>query len=282
MSLDEASTTGSSGPAAFPATPDRTKLEYFRAYQAVLMSGNWPLNIFWGTLAFFSSSVVPLVGGMVWTGYLYECVEQLHHTRGTEMPDFDVNRFGDYLTRGVFPFLVQLVIWIALGVCYFLLYPFMFAAALTIEGVGEEHALIVLATGGVLYLFTVAAVILTPIILLAPLMLRLGLSQDLSVGFRLSWWGDFLRRMWLELVLSTMFVLTTGLIMTTLGCLLIIVGSYAAWAWVSLASAHLSWQLYDLYLARGGEPVPLKPRRLVPPPYSPPGIQFLSPPTTTM
>ena len=259
------------------AIPDRTRVEYFRAYQAVLASGNWLLNLCWGMLAMFSSSVIPLVGGMAWTGYTYDCVEHLHLTRGKELPDFDVNRFGDYLTRGVFPFLTQLLIWSSLAAAYVLMYVSVIVIAAVSAAVGEEYAPIVLAVGLPLVGLALAVVVLTPMILLAPLMLRLGLSQDLSVGFKLSWWGDFLRRMWPELVLSTLFVLTTGLIMTTLGCLLIIVGSYAAWAWVSLASAHLSWQLYDLYLSRGGEPVPLKPKRLVPPPASPPGIQFLPP-----
>lgn len=292
MSLEPASAAHDHlGPVTAPAVEDRTRLEYFGAYQAVLASGNWLLNIFWGMLAFLSSNVVPLVGWMVWTGYAYDAVEQLHVTRGREWPDFDVNRFGDYLTRGVYPCLVQLVIWCSLGAAYVLMYVGLLVMVAIAEGVGEEYAPIVLAVGLPLVGLALAMIVITPMILLPPLMLRLGLSQDLAVGFKISWWGDFLRRMWLEVVLSTMFVLTTGLIMMTLGCFLIIVGLYAAWAWVSLANAHLSWQLYDLYLARGGEPVPLKPRRLVPPPppadygqptYSPPPYQYSPPPTSTM
>jgi len=283
MSLQPA--TASTGPleAANPlVVPDRTRLEYFPAYQAVLASRNWPLNLFWGTLAYFSTGIVPLVGWMVWTGYAYDCVEQLNLSRGKELPDFDANRFGDYLTRGVYPFLVQLVIWCTLGACYVLTYLGMIVIAAVIAAVGDEHAAIVLGVSLPLMGLAMALVVITPMILLSPLMLRLGLSQDLPVGFRISWWSDFLRRMWLELVLSTLFVLATGFIMTTLGCLLLFIGSYAGWAWVSLANAHLSWQLYELYLARGGEPVPLKPRRLMPPPNSPPGMQFLPPTTSTM
>jgi hypothetical protein len=133
-------------------------------------------------------------------------------------------------------------------------------------------------------------VVFVPLVLLAPLMLRAGLTQDLSSALKLSWWSDFLKRMWLEIVASTLFILLTGFLLTMLGCLLVGIGSYIAWAWVTLANAHLSWQLYDFYLARGGESVPLKPKKLVPPPvrypdygypgypasgYHPPG--YLSP-----
>lgn len=271
MSLDQATTpTDAAGQPVVVAPPGRRRIEYFRAYQAVLDSPNWIVNLLWGMLAVFSSGVIPIVGTMLWTGYTYECVERLHLSRGRELPDFDVNRFGDYLTRGVFPFCVQLANWFALGATYILLYIFMVLVAVAASAVGEEHLAIVLTIGGMLYAFTVAAVILLPMILLFPLMLRLGLSQDLAIGFKLTWWGDFLRRMWLEIVLTTLFVLMTGTMVLILGCFLVFIGFYAAWAWVTLANAHLSWQLYELYLARGGEPVPLKPVRLIPP-LPPPG-----------
>jgi hypothetical protein len=272
--------TTTAAPAAPQALPERTRLEYFRSYQAVLGSGNWVLNLLWGSLAFFSSSFIPIVGGMVWTGYAYDCVEHLHVTRGKEMPDFDANRFSDYLTRGVFPFLVQLVLWCSLGACYILMYIGLAIIIGLAEAAGDENAVIVLATGIPLLLLLLSLLVIIPMILLAPLMLRLGLSQDLSIGFKLSWWGDFLRRMWPEIVLTTLFVLMTGFIITSFGCLVMIIGFYTGWVWVSLASAHLAWQLYDLYLARGGEQVPLKPRRLVPPPASPPGMYYVPPPSS--
>jgi hypothetical protein len=268
MSLESATaTTDAAGPASLAAPGERTRIEYFRAYQQAVQSPNWFVNLLWGMLAFFSSGVIPLVGPMVWTGYLYECVEVLAATRGRVLPDFDVNRFGEYITRGVWPFFAQLAIWFALALAYFLLYVFMVLIALATSAVGEEHIAIVLSLGGMLYAFSVAAVIVTPMIVLAPLMLRLGLSQDLTIGLNFRWWGDFLRRMWLETVVTTLFVLLTGMILTTLGCALLFIGTYVTWAWVTLANAHLSWQLYDLYLTRGGQSVPLKPRQPVPPPY---------------
>ncbi len=268
MSLDQATAPTVAGEeVADPLPAERTRLEYFRSYQQPLHSANWAINLLWGMLAFFSSGVIPIVGPMVWTGYLYECVEALAASRGRMLPDFDVNRFGEYITRGVFPFFVQMVSWLGLGAAYLLLYLFMFLSAMAASAVGQQHLVIALTIGGILYAFTVAAIVVLPLIVLAPLMLRLGLSQDVAIGFQLRWSVDFLRRMWPEITATTLFVLMTGAILTTLGCVLFIVGSYFAWAWATLANAHLSWQLYELYLARGGEPIPLKPRKVMPPPY---------------
>lgn len=255
------------GPAALAAPSERTRIEYFRSYQQTVQGPNWVVNLLWGMLAFFSSGVIPIVGPMVWTGYLYECVEVLALSRGRAFPDFDVNRFGEYMARGVFPFFVQLVSWLALAASYVLVYIFVVLIAVVAAAIGEQHLPIVFTLGGMLYVFVVAAMVVLPMILLCPLMLRLGLSQNLAVGFNLKWCGDFLRRMWVEIVLSTLFVLMTATVLTSLGCVFVLIGSYVAWAWATMANAHLSWQIYEIYLARGGEPVPLKPKQLASPPY---------------
>ncbi len=273
MSPDDlAAPTNASGESPAEDAPAAcTRIEYFRSYQAAVQSPNWVVNLLWGMLALISSGIIFIVGPMIWTGYLYDCVEELHTSRGRSLPDFDVNKFSDYLTRGVWPFLVQLVIWFALAATYVLSYIGLFVLVAVSAGVGEEYTPIVFAIGLPLLALALAAVVIVPLMLLSPLMLRAGLSQDLAIGFKLSWWRDFFRRVGLELVLTTLFVLVTGTLLTTLGCFLVIIGSYVAWAWVTLANAHLSWQLYELYLSRGGEPVPLKPRKLAPPPYRYPG-----------
>jgi hypothetical protein len=52
-------------------------------------------------------------------------------------------------------------------------------------------------------------------------------------------------------------MLTASLVLL-LGLLLCCVGTYPATALVMLAQAHLYLQLYELFLQRGGEPIPLK------------------------
>ena len=287
MSLDQAAApTDAGSPAAFDAPRQPARIEYFRAYQQTVQGPNWVVTLLWGMLAFFSSGVIPIIGPMVWTGYLYECVEVLTLSRGRVFPDFDANRFGAYMSRGVFPFLVQLVSWLGLAALYVLLYIFMVLIAVVASAIGEQHLPIIVALGGMLYALVVAAVVVLPMILLCPLMLRLGLSQNLALGFNLPWCGDFLRRMWLEIVLSTLFVLMTGTVLTLLGCVFLFIGSYVAWAWVTMANAHLSWQIYEIYLARGGQRVPLKPKQVAPPPFrypegGPPGYPLPAPANMT-
>src|SRR5688500_14632260 len=95
-------------PASMPFKPiDR--IEYMRAYQYVFESPNWTMNIVWSFLCLISQLLIPVVGQLVMLGYKFEIVDGLLRTQGTRYPDFDANRFADYLGRSIWPFLVGLV-----------------------------------------------------------------------------------------------------------------------------------------------------------------------------
>ena len=84
-------------------------MHYLRSITFVFESKKWPMNILVGALAF--SPFLPLIGALVYIGYLFEMLEHMHR-RGRDVPylDFDFNRLMKYLIRGVYPFLVSLVI----------------------------------------------------------------------------------------------------------------------------------------------------------------------------
>jgi hypothetical protein len=60
------------------------------------------------------------------------------------------------------------------------------------------------------------------------------------------------------MILAQLFVVISGMIVGTIGLLVCCVGFYPATTLVMLAQAHIWFQLYQLYLARGGTPIPLK------------------------
>jgi hypothetical protein len=95
-------------------------------------------------------------------------------------------------------------------------------------------------------------------ILMAPLLLRAGLSQDFASAFSLPYLKDFLSRVGIELVLSFLFLLVTAPFIAALGILALCIGIYAATVVIYFAQYNLYYQLYELYLARGGTPIPLK------------------------
>jgi hypothetical protein len=70
-------------------------------------------------------------------------------------------------------------------------------------------------------------------------------------------------------VLAALFLIAVSILLQFVGLLFFCVGAYAMPVIAAFASMHLDKQLYELYLARGGEPIPLHPSLLDEPPSLP-------------
>jgi hypothetical protein len=125
---------------------------------------------------------------------------------------------------------------------------------------GDEAAMTIVAIITVSILVVVGIVMwIVMILLITPFMIRAGLTQDFRASFDIPWVKDFVRKMWKEILLSTVFLMAMAVIVELLGLLAFCVGIYPAVAAVMLMQGHLYLQLYQLYLARGGQKIPLKP-----------------------
>jgi hypothetical protein len=254
------------------------------AYRFVFQSPNWVKNLLLGSLCFF----VPIVGPMVLIGYLFEVIEWLHrrneeeklpwvesaggappegaiqtgpavsagdfqYAAAEQYPDLDVNRLQAYLMRGVWPFLVQMIVHLPVGFLYAGLYVLM----MVLVGVGG-------ASGGPWWLFLgifligfVLTLLLTVVsaVVMVPLYLRAGLSRDFGSAFSMAFLKDFLKRVGKELVLSQLLLQASGVLLSVVGLLACYFGIFPAMVLWSIAGHHLDYQLYELYLQRGGEPI---------------------------
>jgi hypothetical protein len=169
-------------------------------------------------------------------------------------PDFDTNRLLKYLMRGLWPFLVSLIVSFPVGILI---------GVLTVVGVFGGAALA--SKDPTLFWIVLPIVILVSLVLnvltqivLVPLCLRAGLGQDFGSAFSLEFAKDFLTRMWKELLLTWLFFLVTGPFVILAGLLACFVGIYFAQVILVMAKHHFWFQFYDLYLERGGMPIPLQ------------------------
>ena len=228
-------------------------MQYFRAYGFIFDSPQWLITLLIGIVCMF----VPVVGPMVFMGYLYDVIEALHRDPEQVYPPFDFNRLLDYLIRGAWPFLVRLLVSL----------PFVFLTALL---VGVCIAVAVAVSGGdssgpgwvlvPVAIFVVFACMFAMSLVAMPMALCAGLAQDFAAGFDTAFVRDFLARVWRELIIAELFLGFSGLTLVVLGYAALCVGVYPAAVWINCAMFHLHYQLYELYLQRGGTPIPLKPR----------------------
>jgi hypothetical protein len=173
-------------------------------------------------------------------------------------PDFTFDRFMEYLTRGVWPFLVRLIVNLVLGAIFGLFWVVgMGVGAAASAGNSSVLPLIFFAVFFVFYLVLAAALA----VLTLPLYLRAGLSSDFASAFSMDFYRDFLKRVGKEVVLAELFLVVSSSLVSALGLMLCCIGVYPAIALTMFASHHLDYQLYELYLERGGEPIERKESR---------------------
>jgi len=232
------------------------QMEYFRAYNYIFENPNWVMNVLMGFLCILSTAIIPLLGQLLFMGYQFDVAQGLLMTQGTRYPSFDLNRFGDYLMRSLYPFVVSLVFILPLVVI--LAMGIGMVTAITAAAGGKEGEAVASLVIIPLMFFGMLAFWLVIMMFVIPLMMRAGLQQEFGAGFDFAWAFDFFKRVWLEILLSALFLAVTAVILSFLGLLAFCVGVFAVQAIVMLAQAHFWYQLYALYLGRGGQPIPLK------------------------
>jgi hypothetical protein len=231
------------------------RIAYLESLRFVFTHPDWLKNTVMGGLCL----LIPVLNQLIALGYAYEITELLHRRKTASYPLFEFNHFVRYITRGVWPFLISFIVQTVLQ-------PVL---QITIQG--STFGLLAIAeadeTAG-----TIAAIIVIPllviglfgltvglVLVLTPMMLRAGLSQDFGQVFKFGWIKDFVKRMWVESILVNLFVILLSMLLVPLGCVFFCFPGLMVAMGLSIAGAHLNWQLYELYLARGGEPIPLKP-----------------------
>ncbi len=228
-------------------------IQYLESYSYIFRSPDWVLNVLFTLICQF----IPVIGPIVLLGYQFQIVEELTRNPAAVYPGFSFDLFVDYLKRGVWPFLVSLVVSlvVVMPVCLVLyaMFVLVFLAAAAIEGGG-----VVLVLG--LALVGLALILLSAgfWLVLMPMILRAGLAQDFAEAFHWDFLRSFVAKMWKELLLCGLFLVVSGWLVAGVGALVFCVGVYFAAAVITLAQAHLFYQLYRLFLFRGGKPIPLK------------------------
>ena len=258
MSLDPQNPyqpTGDGGPPPYR----RGVMEYGRMVSYVFENPKWFVNL----LLMGVCQLIPIVGPLVVMGYQFEIVEALHRDPRRRYPDFDFGRFGDYLLRGVWPFLVALVAAVVMvPIVIGLMFAVLCGFGMAVSGGGNQNLGPSLGILIPLAIVAYVAFILGLQLVMIPLVLRAGLAQDFGAAFDFSFFKRFLATTWKECVVGMLFMFVVGLGAAFVGILLCFVGIYLTMGVVMLAQAHFYSQVYELYLDRGGEPIPLKPPKV--------------------
>ena len=230
------------------------RIQYLDSLRYVFSHPEWFKNL----LIFSVFTLIPVLNSVLVCGYLYHIVEHRHRRLVGPYPLFQIRGFAAYMTRGIWCFFLSSIVGVIIApMIQVLTQGTMFGSMAAMQS-GDWGAIVVavivplVIIGFLLFLLGLQ-------VLITPFMLRGGLSQDFGLMMNFRWIGHYLQTMWLETTLVCLFVLLSMLVIAPLGCLVFCYGFFVAMAFMTMVQAHLHCQLYELFLARGGEPIPLRP-----------------------
>ena len=235
-------------------------MNYSTSVTDFFKSPNWLMNLLLGGICL----LLPIVGPMVVLGWLITGFWARQEEGFVTFPDFDFSHFGKYLERGLWPFLVFLVVMMTFSIvmvpsAWLLMMPAMLVGGLSSGGEANASGCFgFFAMVLMMVFFTV--MICAMMLVLVPLTIRASLTQDFVKSFDVGFVKRFIALTWMQIVLSSLFVMITGTLFVCLGMIVFCVGIYFAAVLVYFSWIHLQKQLYMLYLSSGGEPVPLSPK----------------------
>jgi hypothetical protein len=223
-------------------------MQYLKPYTFFLNKPNGSKNLLWGFLCYLSSFVIPLIGPLVWMGYIVDCIRTLKQDPNIEdHPDFDPNKFAEYLGLGIWPLAMNLVV----GLFFFFIIMIVTAVAFGV-GYATKEPLIgiaILVVGYFPLLFGMAFITW-------PMNLHSQLRSSLELGEAIRFTIRFLKLVGGQSFISLIVHFFIANLLAIAGLLLCFIGVYAAMAVITMAQEHYMIQLYRLYLDEGGEPIP--------------------------
>lgn len=221
-------------------------------------SPKWGANLLLGAV----TVLIPVVGQLVLSGWHVT----LFWARGDDedpvrFPPFDFQYFGKYLERGLWPFLVSLVAGLVMVpvMMAVVIGPIMMSgiavAGMSGDRLGELPIAILVS------MFAFYPVVMAGFqLILIPLMLRATITQDFASAFDFGFVRNFIAIVWKELLVSLIFLFGVGICLMAVTVITCYTGGFLLGPVVIFSWHHLQKQLYQLYLARGGGPVPLNPK----------------------
>ncbi len=223
-------------------------MNYTRSVKYIFENTSWWMILLIGLLC----NIIPIVGTMVFIGYLVLNVTDFHKTKQDQLKNFDINLLGDYLKSGVWVFVAMFLPIFA----YFIVFGVIFSGSLGLSAATKHHGVFPLIGLIMVPLHFIAMVLIS--LLIVPFSLGASFGQSLASAFNKNFVIDFVKKMWVEMIIACLFTWIVSAMAAIAGLVLCCVGAYLSIPFMFLVQWHLYWQLYEEYLNRGGMAVAMK------------------------
>lgn len=227
-------------------------MNYSASVSDFLKIQKWGMNTLLGAVAI----LIPIIGPIVLGGWHITVFwAQGDEDDPVKFPPFDFQYFGKYLERGLWPFLVNLAASFAMVLLVMcLMIPFVLY--ISIAGPGEDGPSLALGVLVAVMMILQFGLMFLYQFIVTPLMIAATITQDFKSAFRMKFLMDFTSLVWKEQIVSLCFLFGLGLCLMIVTVITCYVGMFFAAPVTFFSWYHLQKQIYQLYLSRGGEPIP--------------------------
>lgn len=228
-------------------------LEYLKGFKFLFLDQNWVNNLLIGAIMV----LIPIVGPIVVMGWQCEIFQRLHKKHSQPIPKLDFNDFGHYLGRGIVPFVVGLLVTIPLAIALAIIV--VVAGVLIAVAGGKGAPVSTLIPLGVIGAGAVFLFVMIPTYVIANAgMTRAFLTEDFGKSLDLNRIWAYAKWTWPTVFKAALVYLPITMGIMFAGTILLYVGIFPATVIINIAWIYLAWQIYEIYLAQGGESIPIK------------------------
>jgi hypothetical protein len=218
-------------------------MNYSLAFWYFVQHPKGTMNLLLATLC----HMIPVIGPIVFMGYSAEVASALDRDpERRQYPEFTFDRFSEYLRRGIYPFVIALVLGMLVGIpAIVFMWAGIFVTAML------QQPLLLLAVIPV-FVFGMWAL---QIGLVMPAKFHAEMTGRIDFGGAWRFTRDFWSLVGGKGLIALVVAFLISLPLSVLGLLACFVGAIPMAALIQMAFLHVQLQLYHDYLERGGEPL---------------------------
>lgn len=199
--------------------------------------------------------MIPIVGPIALMGWLSDVHRRLARRESPAVERIGFDDPMEPLRAGLVPFVAQMAASMVISLpAAGLMMVFMFSAT-AFDEPGPVFLILfgLVFTVIMLVAFVFGALIMNPMMIIAELTGSFSKTFDFNLVWRMG------KATWLPALLASLVFLVLAMVLMVFGLAAFVVGIYIAAMILQFANAHLRWQVYELWLAQGGEALDIEP-----------------------